>query len=69
MVSKFVCSVVDCVFEPRSGQTKRFKSGICYFSAKYTALRRKIKDWLAPNQYNVSKWSDIYVYSQTVSVS
>jgi len=37
-----------------------------YFSAKHIALRRKIKDWLAPNQYNVSKWSDMYVYSQTV---
>jgi hypothetical protein len=28
-------------FEPRSGQTKDYKIGICCFSAKYAALRKK----------------------------
>jgi hypothetical protein len=27
-------------------------------SVLYAALRRKSKDWLALNQYNVSKWDD-----------
>jgi hypothetical protein len=34
-------SVVDRGFEPRSGQTKDNKIGICCFSAKYVAFRRK----------------------------
>jgi hypothetical protein len=33
--------------------------GICCFSAKEAALRRKSKDWLARNQNNVSEWSDM----------
>jgi hypothetical protein len=36
-----------CGFEPRSGQTKDYKIGICCFSAKHAALRRKSKDWMA----------------------
>jgi hypothetical protein len=36
-----------------------YKIGICCFSAKHTALRRKSKDWLARNQNNVSEWSDM----------
>ena len=39
--------------EPRSGETKDYKIGICCFSAKHAALRRKNKDWLAWNQDNV----------------
>ena len=35
-----VPSVVDRVFEPRSGKTKDYKIGICRFSAKHTALLR-----------------------------
>ena len=54
-------SVVDYGFEPRSGQTKDYKIGICCFSAKHTALRRKNKDWLAQNQNNVSEWSDMSI--------
>jgi hypothetical protein len=42
--------VVDCGFEPRSGQTKYYKIGICYFSAKHAALRSKNKDWLSRNR-------------------
>ena len=59
MATVFASSVVDRVFEPRSGHTKDYKIGICCFSAKHTALRRKSKDWLARNQNNVSVWSDI----------
>ena len=52
-------SAIYCRFEPRSGQTKEYKNGISYFSAKHAALRRKSKDWLARNQNNVTEWSDI----------
>jgi hypothetical protein len=38
MVSTHTSSVVDRGFEPRSGQTKNYKIGICCFSAKHTAL-------------------------------
>ena len=54
MVSKLASSAVDHGFEPRSGQTKDYKIGICYFSAKQAALRRKSKEWLAQNRDNVS---------------
>jgi len=36
-------------------ETKDYKIGICCFSAKHAALRRKSKDWLARNQNNVSE--------------
>jgi hypothetical protein len=39
MVSMLVLSEGDCGFEPRSGQTKDYKIGICCFSAKHAALR------------------------------
>jgi hypothetical protein len=42
-----------------SSQTKDYEIGICCFSAKHAALRRKSKDCLAQNQNNVSEWSDI----------
>ena len=45
----------------RSGQTKEYKIGICCFSAKHAALRKKSKDWLARNQDNVSEWSDMSI--------
>ena len=35
--------------------------GICCFSAKHEALRRKSKDWLDRNQVNVSEWGDMYI--------
>ena len=54
MVSVLASSAVDRGFEPRSGQTKDYKIGICCFSAKHTALRRKSKDRLAQNQTVVS---------------
>ena len=55
MVSVLTSSVVDRVFKSWSGQTKDYEIGICCFSAKHTALRRKNKDGLAQNQNNVSK--------------
>jgi hypothetical protein len=44
MVSVLASSAVDREFEPRSGQTKENKIGICYFSATHAALKRKRKD-------------------------
>ena len=59
MVSVLTSSVIDRGFEPRSGQTKNYKVGMCCFSAKHAALRRKNKDCLARNPNNVSEWNDI----------
>ena len=61
MVSELASSLVDRGFETRSGQTKDYNIGICCFSAKHAALRRKRKDWLARNQDNVSEWGDMSV--------
>jgi hypothetical protein len=62
MVSMLYSSAVDRGFESRSGQTKDYIIGICCFSAKHAALRRKSKDWLAWNQDNVSKWVDMSIH-------
>jgi hypothetical protein len=59
MVSLLASSAVDRGSQPRSGQIKDYKIGICFFSAKHTAFRRKSKEWLARNQNNVFKWSDL----------
>ena len=60
MVSGLASSaVVDRGIDPRSCQTKDYKIDICCFSARYAALRRKSKDWLARNHNNVSEWSDM----------
>ena len=56
MVSVVASRAVYRGFEPRSGDTKDNEIGICCFSAKNAALRRKTKDWLARNQDNVSEW-------------
>ena len=61
MVSVLASSSVDRGFEPRSGQTKDYKIGICCFSVKHAALRRKSKDWLARNQNNVSEWGEMSI--------
>ena len=53
MVNVFASSAVDRGFEPRSGQTNDYKIGVCCFSAKHVALRRKSRDWLTRNQNNV----------------
>jgi hypothetical protein len=59
MFSVFASNAVDGGLEPQAGQTKVYKIGICFFSTKHAALRRKSKDWLAQNLNNVSKWSDM----------
>ena len=59
MVSALASSAIYRGFEPRSGQTKDYEIGICCFSAKHTALRRKSKDWLSRNQDNVSEVGEI----------
>jgi hypothetical protein len=59
MVSMLSSSAVDREFEHRLGQTKDYKIGICCFSTKQAALRRKSKDWMAWNQNNVSEWNDM----------
>ena len=61
MVSMLASSATDCGFEPRSGQTKDNKISICCFSAMHAALRRKSKDWLAPNKDNVLKWVEMSI--------
>ena len=61
MVSVLASGVVDGWFEPRSGQAKDYEIGICCFSTKHAALRRKIKDWFARNQHNVSRWGDMSI--------
>ena len=57
MVSVLASSAVD----PRSVQTKDYKIGICCFSTKKAALRRKSKDWLARNQDIMSEWGDMSI--------
>jgi hypothetical protein len=44
MVSVLASNAVDSGFEPRSGQTKDYEIGICGFSARHAAFRRKCKD-------------------------
>ena len=56
----FASSAVDLGFELRSGQTKDYEIGVCCFSAKHTALRKKSKYWFAQNQNNVSEWNDMF---------
>ena len=55
----FTSSVVDRALEPHSGHIRCYKIGICCFSTKHPALRRKSKDWLARNRDNVSEWGDM----------
>jgi hypothetical protein len=43
------------------GQTKHYTIGICCFSAKHAALKRKSKNWLTLNQNNVSEWIDMSI--------
>jgi len=39
------------VSSPSRVNAKTYKTGIFCFSAKHTALRSKIKDWLAQNKF------------------
>jgi hypothetical protein len=68
MVSTLASNTVDRGFEPWLGQTKDYKIGICCFSAKHAALRRKSKDWLNRNQDNVSEWGDMFQWASTIKI-
>ena len=63
MVTVLASSAVDCGFESRSGQTIDYKIGICCFSTKHAALRRKTKDWLFRNQDNVRVGRHVYPWT------
>ena len=69
VVSVLASSMVDRGFEPRSGQTKDITIAMFCFSAKHTALSRKIKDWFAQNQYNVFRVERHVYLRSVVSVS
>jgi len=62
MISVIASGAVDRGFE----QPKNYKIGICCFSAKHAASRRKSKYWFLQNQNNVREWSDKNVYPLTV---
>jgi hypothetical protein len=51
--------MVDRRLEPRSGQTKDYTIGVCCFSAKHAALRKKSNSEFARNQKNVSEWNNM----------
>jgi hypothetical protein len=72
MVSVFASGAIDCGYEPRSCQTKEYRIGICCFSAKNAALRRKSKDWLASFDeffLPVSQRVEMnYIFSDTVRI-
>ena len=62
MVSVLASSAVHRRFEPRSGQTKYYNIGICCFSVKHAAFRRKRKKKrMGRNQDNVSEWGDMSI--------
>jgi hypothetical protein len=42
-----IVSAIDRGLETLSGQTKDYKIGICCFSAKHAAVRKKSKDWFS----------------------
>jgi hypothetical protein len=58
MVSVLASSAVDRGFEHWSGQTKDYKIGICFFTAKYAALKRRTV-WLGIRIMSVSEWNDV----------
>jgi hypothetical protein len=63
MVSVHASSTVDRGFEPRSGQTKDYKIGICCFSAKHASLRVKEQRLVgSESEYRVKR----HVYQRTV---
>ena len=62
MVSMLTLSVVNRGFQPWLGQAKDYTIGICCFSSKYAALRRKSIDWLALNRDNISEWGDMCIH-------
>ena len=59
IVSVLALSAIDHEFEPRLVQAKDYTIGICCFSAKHGALKRRNNDWFARYQDNVSEWGDM----------
>ena len=57
--SNFRGARAGCAPPGSAPETKDYAIGICCFSDKHAALKRKSKDWSARNQNNVSKWSDM----------
>jgi ribulose bisphosphate carboxylase small subunit len=53
MVNTLALRVEDRGLDLRSGLTKGYKIGICYFSAKQATFWSKSKDGVARNQSNV----------------
>jgi hypothetical protein len=49
--------VVDRGIVPQLGQTKDYKTDICFFFTKHAELKRKRKDWLARTHDNGSAWN------------
>jgi hypothetical protein len=66
IASVLASSAVDRGFEYRSDKIKDYKIGICCFSAKHPALRRKSKAWLSRNQDNVSELDNMSIRSLLV---
>ena len=58
IVSMITLRVVDHALSPGGVKPKPINL-VCFFSAKDTALRRKSKGWLAQNQDNMCKRSDM----------
>ena len=57
MVSVPTSSAVD-----RGRVKPDYEIGICCFSSRHAALRRKIKDWFPRSRDNVSKWADMSIH-------
>ena len=58
----FICSIASYIFTSHRMLVWTIDNevGICCSSAKHTALSIKSKYLMAPNQDNVSEWSDMY---------
>ena len=69
MVTGHASSVIDRGFEPRSGQIKDYEIGMCCFSSKHAALRRKSKGWLARNQDNVPECGNMSIHGLLFQLS
>jgi hypothetical protein len=57
-----LCNGECAHLEPWLGQAKDYEIGMCCFSAKHAALRRKRKDWLSGNRAKVSEWGDMSIH-------
>ena len=61
LASVLASDAVDRGYESQSGQIKDYIIGMCCFSAKHAASRRKSKDWLDRNQDNVSECDNMSI--------